>query len=177
MRGNRLVDGCRARRGQMRPELMMLWVGRAFLAFIVLGGIYTASGWIASRGIRISEAACQPHDQGWYLASANVENRDNAYKAVSVRLQARFTPPKGERWPHPDLREQYSAVSQWTAVLLPPRGGDVASAEFRLPVPGAFDCTVQASTERQVRFREPPTAAQVAEALRGAGTVRRRALR
>ncbi len=130
--------------------LVMLAGAAGFVSLLVIGGILMCSGTLASRGLQITGTRCESQAQERYIATVGLRNTEDRAKAVSIRVQGRFSPRAGQQWPDRQTRFEYSAVSQNIAAALGPQQSAEAQAEFVIPVEG-LDCEARASINRQQR--------------------------
>ena len=129
------------------------------VAGAIIGGTFLMDA-AARRGTRILDAACRwdPAAQA-YVVTLSVENTEDMAKLVDARVQARLRPNPGRRWPHPDMRRQYAAVSQ--RVMLAAEPGATVTQAVQFAIPEVDDCscaaTVWVGSVRRVREAPSPT--------------------
>ncbi len=123
-----------------------------------MGWIVMASNWLSSRGIFVTHADCawEP-SSSTYQVELGVHNTEDVFKIASFRIQARFRPPKGERWPQGMMRQYYGATSQRVALLLEPQQQTKKQIAFSIPGVEHFRCTAKVWVGRQERFEQRPS--------------------
>ena len=134
-------------------------LGLLFLAFLLspplIYGLYLLCN---AHGLSLDTNECAWNsDERAYMASARLHNSESTFKVVSVRIQGRFKPPAGERWPDPSIQVQYEAVSDYQVVEVEPNGEGTVSTRFAIPGAERFDCRAEASVVGQRTFQERPS--------------------
>jgi hypothetical protein len=95
------------------------------------------------------------------VASVTVRNREPVFKLVTLRIQGRFRPPRGARWPSATVQARYEAVSQRLDVMVGPSGEARDAVRFQLPGVEGFLCTAHPILAGQERFASEPDPAGV----------------
>ena len=119
--------------------------------------LFSAGQWWAARGVRVAETACAWSQEDLYVARIALRNENPVFKLVSLRIQGRFRPSKGQRWPTPSVKSSYSSMSQWTVVELQPSETLQQEIPFRVPGAEGFVCEADAWVGKQERFVRQPS--------------------
>ena len=143
------------KRGQC-PPCVAAWIGGSFaFALILVLILWAENKWAHPQHVQIVKVEC-----GWDKmpkVHVRLRNMENIYKVMSIYVQAKFTPPKGQTWPSQSLQEMFEQITiPWTIVLEPRSDGE---EDVPFPVPDAEDysCSAKVSFGREEQFKERPS--------------------
>lgn len=132
------------------------WQPIAIVLVITYGGrLMTLSGWLASRGTRITGSSCAwDASAGIYMVTYRVQNDEPMFKTLSVNVQGRFRPQPGQEWPHPSVQREYAATTKTVSPTLGPSQSAQQRVAFSIPGANAFSCSTRIAVGMQEKFTE-----------------------
>lgn len=144
----------------------MKWLILVAVLLFVPFLVFSASQWYASRGLEVAGVSCAWQGEDLYTVRLAVRNAEPIYKLASFRVQGRFHPPRGERWPTSSIKRTYASISQWTVFELGPSETAEQTLPFKIPGARRYACDASAWVGRQERFAERP-AREVVDSIKG----------
>lgn len=139
--------------GQAKVGMLLALCGIGGVTIVIL-----SLTWMATRGLSVVNTQCAwNEEQRYYVAGIAVRNAEPIWKVVTLRVQGRFAPPSGQRWPAESLRSRYEAISQPLVIRAKPSAITAASLAFPLQGIEGFQCSAKAWIAGQERFDQPPS--------------------
>ncbi len=115
----------------------------------------TLSGWVASKGTRITDPACAwDPTMETYLVTCHVRNDEPLFKTLSINVQGRFRPQPGQEWPHPSVQREHAATTKTATLTLDPSQSAQPRVSFSIPGANAFSCSTRIAVGVQEKFTE-----------------------